>query len=279
LLSTLHFSIACSRSWARSAPAAQHLHTSPSFARHRAHARVTRSASLRFAPTPPANRSSVAWLVCRSRVSVTPPARAASTSAPARSCSRIPPAVRMLLLLRPSHSRARRQPHLQRPPRSRAVLPTHARLPVPSLLQRLRSNVRHQHCIASSGAHSGRRSHALSFLARSPGPTPYLQPAACSTCSESRLPCASRDSAPSGSGRATSCTCVESPLLQSPFTPRTELSYRLGPLPPAPSPAPRLGQPSAAPPLPPRVTPAPGLRSRACCYGCYCLCWIGWRKG
>jgi hypothetical protein len=55
---------------------------------------------------------------CHSRVSVTPPARAASTPAPARSCSRTPPAVRMLLLLQPSHSRARRQPHLQRPPRS-----------------------------------------------------------------------------------------------------------------------------------------------------------------
>jgi hypothetical protein len=99
----------------------------PAFARHRVHARVTRLAPLRFAPAPPANRSSASWLACHSRVSVTPPAQAASTPTPARSYSRAPPAVRMLLLLRPSHSRARRQPRLQRPPRSRAVLPALAR--------------------------------------------------------------------------------------------------------------------------------------------------------
>jgi hypothetical protein len=51
-------------------------------------------------------RPSAAWFACRSCISVTPPARAASTPVPARSCSRAPSAVHMLLLLRPSHSRA-----------------------------------------------------------------------------------------------------------------------------------------------------------------------------
>jgi hypothetical protein len=54
LLGTSHFNTICSCPWVRSAPAAQHLSTPPTPARHRAHARVIRSASLTFAPAPPA---------------------------------------------------------------------------------------------------------------------------------------------------------------------------------------------------------------------------------
>jgi hypothetical protein len=59
LLGTSHSSTACSCLWARSASAAQHLHTPPASARHRAHARATRLALLMFAPAPPANCLSV----------------------------------------------------------------------------------------------------------------------------------------------------------------------------------------------------------------------------
>jgi hypothetical protein len=87
---------------------------------------IARSGSLASSISVPPRcepRPSAAWFACRSRISVTPPARAASTPVLARSCSRAPPAMHMLLLLRPSHSRACRQPRLQRPPRLRAILP------------------------------------------------------------------------------------------------------------------------------------------------------------
>jgi hypothetical protein len=54
LLGTSHFNTICSCPWVRSAPAAQHLSTPPTPARHRTHARATRSESLTFAPAPPA---------------------------------------------------------------------------------------------------------------------------------------------------------------------------------------------------------------------------------
>jgi hypothetical protein len=101
LLGTSHSSIACSCPWARSAPAAQHLHTPPPSARHCAHACATRSASLTFALAPPANRSSahspalhrcelLHCQLCRSRVCVTPAHR--QLAGHARVCSWIAPA-------------------------------------------------------------------------------------------------------------------------------------------------------------------------------------------
>jgi hypothetical protein len=88
LLGTSHSNTICSCLWARSAPAAQHLPTPPTPARHRAHARATRSVPLIFLPPQHLHRLSstrapASPKPCRSR------SRARLTPVLAHACSRV----------------------------------------------------------------------------------------------------------------------------------------------------------------------------------------------
>jgi hypothetical protein len=99
LLGTSYSSIACSCPWVRSAPAAQHLHTPPASASHRAHARATCLVPPTFLPLQRLHRLSSTRAPalpnsCRSSSHSAPPRTCCSTRAPASAAPSPAPYVR-----------------------------------------------------------------------------------------------------------------------------------------------------------------------------------------